>query len=203
MAVVFKGGLWTAPGRGRWERNARPTTDETPSISVRELGAQFFAVAGAVRYLASVGVWVRRTATGIDFGLDAKHNEPDGSLRVVGVPCHLPGSRDGRRWWWLCGRCDRRSAILYLPGPGRAPACRACLGLSYASQREKPPARAARKAAKLRRMLGEQDPKLWGDLPGRPKGVRWKTYLRWISEITRLEMEAIGALIDEPVDSVL
>lgn len=195
MAVVFKRGLWTAPGRGRWERNARPTTDETPSISVRELGSQFFAVEGAVRHLASVGVWVRRTATGIDFGPDAKHNAPDGSLRVVGVPCHLPGTRIGRRWWWLCGRCDRRSAIVYLSGAGSVPACRVCLGLSYASQREKPPARAARRAAKLRRMLGEEDPKLWGDLPGRPKGVRWTTYLRRISEIMSLETKAIGALV--------
>jgi len=37
----------------------------------------------------------------------------------------------GRRWWWICPRCGKRRAHLYLSGDV---ACRQCFTLRHASQ---------------------------------------------------------------------
>ena len=39
----------------------------------------------------------------------------------------------GVRWWWLCPKCDRRAARLYLPNHERLFLCRLCHDLSYES----------------------------------------------------------------------
>jgi len=39
--------------------------------------------------------------------------------------------RGGRRRWWVCPRCGRRTGHLYLVGDVT---CRRCAGLSYASE---------------------------------------------------------------------
>lgn len=44
----------------------------------------------------------------------------------------------GLRWWFVCPRCDRRAAKLYLPPTERMFGCRVCYDLAY------PPSRACR-----------------------------------------------------------
>ena len=42
----------------------------------------------------------------------------------------------GLRWWWLCPRCGKRRAWLYMPPRANFWACRVCHDLKYRSQRE-------------------------------------------------------------------
>ncbi len=91
------------------------------------------------------------------------------SIHMDRTPCHLGGTR----CWWICPTCERRVAVLY--SPGRHYACRHCLQLTYASQRETADDRAARQADRVRRLLG------WrvGILNPRgekPKGMQWRTF---------------------------
>jgi hypothetical protein len=37
----------------------------------------------------------------------------------------------GSRWWFVCPRCDRRAAKLYLPPSEQAFGCRVCYDLAY------------------------------------------------------------------------
>lgn len=88
----------------------------------------------------------------------------------------------GRRAWLLCPArgCGRRVALLYIGGAGIF-ACRHCYKLAYASQRERPDDRAARRADRIRDRLG------WGAgiLNGegdKTKGMHWRTFERLVAQ---------------------
>lgn len=95
----------------------------------------------------------------------------DQCLRLAWTACRY----GGRRCWFRCA-CRRRAAKLYLDDIGNF-ACRHCLGLVYASQREIPRHRGLLLAQKIRKRLGGS-----GDIreffPEKPKGMHWRTYLR-------------------------
>ena len=84
------------------------------------------------------------------------------------------------RAWFLCPGCRGRVAILYVAGASYL-ACRKCLGLAYASQREDFHDRALRRAEKIRRRLGWPigiaNPKGF-----KPKGMHWSTFDRLQSQ---------------------
>lgn len=42
----------------------------------------------------------------------------------------------GRRWWWLCPRCQKRVGVLWLCSEARRFECRGCCGLTYESSQE-------------------------------------------------------------------
>jgi hypothetical protein len=88
--------------------------------------------------------------------------------------CHFGGHRS----WFCCTgrRCKRRVAMLYL---GAAPvfACRACLGLTYASQTESPHFRNIGRSRKIRMLLGGTAD-LFDPFPEKPRGMHWRTYWR-------------------------
>jgi hypothetical protein len=104
--------------------------------------------------------------------------EPTGRhLRVPleRVPCRF----GGWRVWFQCPWCDRRCALLYgLSGDGYF-ACRLCLKLVYASEAEDKLGRLWRKQSKLEAKLREDG--------GRPKGMRARTYERYLARIDDLE----------------
>lgn len=87
----------------------------------------------------------------------------------------------GLRWWFVCPRCWRRRAALYLPtvAGARTWACRQCCGLRYHSQRLSPIHRTERK---MRRIVARLDPNhtdfLEFPLLGKPKRMRWATFSR-------------------------
>jgi hypothetical protein len=91
--------------------------------------------------------------------------------------CHFGGVRP----WFVCpaccnGRyCGRRAAILYCAGDLFA--CRRCYGLSYASQQQTPLERGLEQARKIRMRLGG-GVDLLEPLPGKPKGMHRRTFLR-------------------------
>ncbi len=92
-------------------------------------------------------------------------------VQLQTTPCHLGGLRH----WFTCPRCSRRVAVLY--APGRYFACRQCVGLGYATQKEGAGDRAATRADKLRKRMGWEAGILNGS-GGKPKGMHWKTYQR-------------------------
>jgi hypothetical protein len=98
------------------------------------------------------------------------------------VPIRLTACHFGSvRPWFVCpaycnGRhCGRRAGILYFAG--ELFACRRCHGLSYASQQQTPLDRRLEQARKIRMRLGG-GVDLLEPLPGKPKGMHRRTFLR-------------------------
>ena len=106
---------------------------------------------------------------------------------IIWTKCHL----GGRRPWFKCLNiingvvCDRRVAKLY--GPSFA--CRQCMGLGYASQREIPLRRAGRRAQMIKMRLGGSNDPL-EPFPQKPRGMHWRTYRRLRDEANAAKAEA-------------
>lgn len=107
---------------------------------------------------------------------------PAGTFKLISVPCRFGGTRP----MLLCARCGRRQLFLYLPPGQWHYACRRCLGASYPSQSDNPLRRLQRRLRKLAARLGPSH--------ARPRGMRWRTFLRLRDHISSLEQE-IEALI--------
>lgn len=118
-----------------------------------------------------------------------------------GPPLTIPVALDysgtnfgGQRAWFLCPCCAKRVAVIWHTGSGWG--CRACLGLSYASQRADRAGRIALKLEKLYARLGSC--RLYGRLM-RPKGMWLATHsgiLHQISYHGAAFMAAISAKTD-------
>ncbi len=90
------------------------------------------------------------------------------------TPCAFGGIRS----WFTCPTCSKRVAVIY--GAGRLFACRRCKRLAYSSQGEAADDRAARRANRIRKLLGWQVGILNG--PGlKPKGMHQRTYQRLLA----------------------
>lgn len=83
--------------------------------------------------------------------------------------CHFGGSR----LWWICPGCGKRCAVLH--GASKDFGCRGCHRLTYASQKERAPDRALRRANRTRRTLGWTPGVMHGIGP-KPLGMRWTTF---------------------------
>jgi hypothetical protein len=81
----------------------------------------------------------------------------------------------GRRPWFLCPRCIRRVALLYLRGERWA--CRICCDLAYRSELELKGYRGLMKARKIQARLGGD--RRGFEFPDKPPRMHWKTYERW------------------------
>ena len=101
--------------------------------------------------------------------------------------CHFGGQRP----WFNCPcrieekSCGRQVAKLYWTDGCFA--CRRCLGLAYASQRQNPGMRASRRAEKIRaRLRGSAT----GPYRVKPRGMHWRTYRRLCEEAEHAEAKA-------------
>lgn len=114
-----------------------------------------------------------------------------GRLRTAGVAYVHPKHRislglsclpsGGKRRWFLCAKCLRRTGAIYLPHLTSWWGCRSCHGLRYWSQRLGRLDRLTRKADKAwRRLGGSPEPVFPFDErpPAKPKGMHWRTYER-------------------------
>ncbi|WP_243302373.1 hypothetical protein [Geothrix oryzisoli] len=99
------------------------------------------------------------------------------SVPLVWSRCTLGGERP----WFLCPAvgCGRRVAILYC---GANLLCRRCLGLAYPSQREAAPARAHRRATRIRQRIEGRGGNVGGAIPKKPKGMHRATFYRLLVE---------------------
>lgn len=171
-------------GSGRRYQGGKDTTEDSLPLDIRKLQRAGLLTPGNSfswqwtvndRPVASIGVRVEvetvtlvyRSACGGEVELeDVEH-----SIRMDRTACTYGGARH----WWLCPMCGGRVALLY--GPGRYFACRRCLKLVYACQREAADDRAARRADRIRRKLGWK-PGILNGTGDRPKGMHWRTYER-------------------------
>lgn len=122
--------------------------------------------------------------------------EQDVEYRVplTWTACHYGGWRP----WFVCpGRdCGRRVTKLYLVG--RYFLCRHCHDLTYASTREGPEFQLLRRASRIRMRLSHGRGGA-GSVLVKPKGMRWRTYLRLLqqaNEAERAGTEAMGRRFD-------
>lgn len=177
-------------GSGRhWHFSAKNTTDDFRALDIRRLAreglltpGQFYGWQWSIdgEKVASIQVKVENWAS---LRLIYKTRGVGGDWRDMNYPVlldHTPCHLGGQRAWFLCPAhgCGKRVAKLY---GGEIFACRRCHDLTYASQREHPSDRAARRCERIRQHLG------WGggifDPPGpKPKGMQWRTFDRLSSE---------------------
>ena len=104
------------------------------------------------------------------------------TAHLVSTAMHL----GGRREWFRCPACSSRVRILY--GPDFA--CRTCQRVNYPSTRQSTGDRAITRAVRLRRRLGA-DGSLMEPFPGRPKGMKRKTWWRLFAKANRDEQRGI------------
>ena len=105
----------------------------------------------------------------------------------------------GFRPWLWCPQCSRRVTTLY--GAGRYFWCRHCHDLTYDSCKESgnPFERSLSKATRLKAYLVRRGGKSYGTamidpIPGKPKGMHWKTYNRIVMEIKLAELRNLRAM---------
>ena len=112
-------------------------------------------------------------------------------VSVTRSACNYGGSRP----WFLCPKCSKRVAVLYLAD---GLACRHCMSLRYRCQCEAAYMRAVRRAKKLDHRLGGMG--VMGLVRGRPKGMHLSTYRQLADEFNELRTKAwtgvAGKLID-------
>ena len=99
---------------------------------------------------------------------------------LVTTACRYGGARP----WFLCPRCGRRVAVLYLRNGGFR--CRPCARVSYASQCCDAIGRGWRAQAKAEARLGLN--------LSRPKGMHWTTFDKEVAVIFRCEAQREEAL---------
>ena len=170
-------------GSGRRCRYAkRSTTDDHNALDVRRLQRDGVLKPGyscnwawyrGGREIASIGI--RSSSESVILSYQSKAE--DGEWQDMEYPIPLEWTNcnyGGQRAWFRCpaAGCGRRVAILY---SGKVFACRHCYNLAYESQRESESDLFARRADKIRRMLGWQ-PGILNPNGWKPKGMRWQTF---------------------------
>lgn len=174
---------------GNYARERRPTTEELPSIHVRDIIDIPLMPAIWLPLLTTdiPYVRVRGTEQVVEFGIALKNNVVEiGFAEMV----YSPRNFGGHQPYFQCA-CGKRVTCLYIGGEDIA--CRQCHGLLYSSQFNAKHEQPAIKAAKLRSKLGG-GPALLQPLPLRPKYMRRETYEMLCYQITALEIEAAQEL---------
>lgn len=109
----------------------------------------------------------------------------------------------GRRWWYVCPRCEKRYTALYWSVTGFR--CRKCLGLRYACQYEYYENEFHRQCRRIQRariaIWGTDDPDVTFLMRSpssfkRPKGMRRNTFRRKLERLHELEWRWHGVAMD-------
>lgn len=175
-------------GSGRRYQHGKDCTDEYRQLDVRHWQREGLLQAGT-SFSCS---WSRNGKTFADINVSAecdrvvlkyRHRRNGGEWKDENYPVYLDWTTctyGGQRAWFLCPAtgCGRRVAKLY---GGAIFACRHCYRLAYRSQREAAHDRASRRADSIRERLGWM-PGILNPTGAKPKGMRWKIYLRLIAE---------------------
>jgi hypothetical protein len=95
----------------------------------------------------------------------------------------------GHQWYFVCERTRRRASVLWRPPGATGFRSRQAWGrqVAYQSQFLDLTNRAHWGKSKIKnRLIGTLDPDEW-DLPPKPKGMRWRTYQRYVDRFDRYE----------------
>lgn len=161
-------------------------TSDFHRLDVRELAREGFMTPGyTFPWRVGSGAVVH-----IDVAHDARIYLRRGSfVRTICTQqskCHF----GGERLWWTCPQCGNRCAVLH--GDNADFACRACKRLTYATQKERAPDRAFRRANRTRRTLGWPPGVMHGIGP-KPLGMRWATFDKLLRTYNADVVEAFSA----------
>lgn len=122
----------------------------------------------------------------VQFSYNCDGKPYDYTVHIEWLPCHLGGERA----MFLCPVCNKRCAKLLASSVF---ACRACVGVNYASQQRAKRDAASDQSWKLRRKLGCD----FGILDShaclipKPKWMRWHTYSRIVRRIEHYDQQAL------------
>lgn len=169
----MRGGYRGNAGRPSWHAK----TSQALRLDVRMFARKDWLQRGASSTLqwtsgASIGYRLNDNASAIV--LSYRYTFSDGRrdieqhVCIERTPCRFGGTRP----WFLCPRCWRRVAIIYLHG---WPKCRSCSRLVYPSQSDDVTSRSWRRTGKIERRLAGDSEK-WNHR--RPKGMRRSTFDR-------------------------
>lgn len=112
------------------------------------------------------------------------HGQKEWSVCLEYTPLHFGGYKR----WLVCSTCGCRRQALFVDD--KRLACRVCLGLRHASNREDRRSRLIRRANKIRQRLGWEVGALRG--PGlKPARMHWATFWQLTAELEALT----GALV--------
>jgi hypothetical protein len=183
-------------GSGSWIRQwRRLTTDELPSLDIREMRRTGWLVPGQVgvtrwrrgdRETVPVRFEIlgfREFASEVRLSYRVSSERIDYLVHVSWSPCNFGGQRP----WWICPGidCGRRVAVIY---GNRYFLCRHCHDLAYQSTREPTHALKLRKAQKSIQQMGGSG-SILNPLPGKPRGMHHRTYRRLWRESYLATME--------------
>ncbi len=171
-------------GSGQWLRwDSKSTTESKYALDIRFLKKMNFLRPGIVGTLTwsrkgkQVGAISFKTKSDyiiLDYKFRERGNDWEDVKQTVTfdrTPCHYGGCRT----WFLCPRCEKRVALLYLSS--KFFLCRHCYDLTYTSQQENEVARLMSKAQKIRKKIGA-DPNLSIPILFKPKYMHQKTFDR-------------------------
>jgi len=162
-----------------------PTTGEYKSIDIRWLKKHENLTPGTWASLSwscggepngNIGFRMEEDTMTLTYKHRSRNDDPwediEQVIRFDRTPCYFGGFRK----WFLCPKCWRRVALLYLGG--KRFFCRHCYNLAYNSQQEGEIDRMMRKTSKILKRLGVEDIE---SILFKPKGMHQRTFdrLRW------------------------
>ncbi len=172
-----RGGSRYGAGRPGW----RVKAEHCRRIDVRQFAAHGLLGPGSWgwewrdpetrAHRASIGV--QTTSTGLRLHYLLNDERKDQHVPLTRTACGFGGDRP----WFLCPRCGRRVAVLFLRGSGFA--CRHCQQLTYASRCQDAIDRSWRRQRKLEAKLAPDG--------GKPKHMHWSTFDRLMDQIGECE----------------
>lgn len=182
---------------GNWIRlYSKQTAESKIAISIGYLKKQGLLQAGRRGSLswsfdgvssASVGYWVKADGLQLDYSYQESTQVEATNvallLRFAYTPCHY----GGQRTWLVCPECQQRVGVVY--SVGKYFRCRCCCGLNYHSQHLNYYDRQRLNLQAMRKKLGGDA--LIQVFPDKPKGMHWKTYLRFVAKAKQYESEVL------------
>ena len=139
---------------GRHQRERRQTTNEIPSIDIREI--DYLSLhpdlwKQSPQHVLGEPIYIKASVNELTIGMKtATTFNILGRASITSSPRHFGGAQP----YFLCPEhsCGRRVAILYISS-GKQIACRCCSDLSYESQHDNKYIRTLRRAANLDKRL--------------------------------------------------
>lgn len=169
-------------GSGR-RSDAKTTTESQHWIDIRWLKKQGWLQPGKIGSLSWSQGGKKTGSIGYKMNLNRMilfyNYRPHGgkweSVEQTIVLSRTPCNYGGYRRWFICPRCRKLVAVLYVAGKHFY--CRHCYNLTYSSQQEDQPDRLRRKARKIRTRLGASM-NLTESILLKPKHMHQKTFDR-------------------------